>query len=159
MTEENLNPDAAAGGEEFKPITTQEQLNKLIGGRIEAVKAKFADYDDIKAKASEFDNLAEANKTELQKALDRAAAAEQKAAEFEAKEQRTKWAEEIVKDSEVPAAVLRGSTREELEEHFTALSALVKPSQKRIATPSGKPAPGEAGGSRAAAALRELRRG
>jgi hypothetical protein len=148
------------GAEEFKPITSQDEFDQRLAKRLERERAKFADYDAIKTKAAEFDKVAEANKTELQKALERAEAAEKKAAEFEAKQQHAKWAEEITKDSGVPAAALRGSTREELEEHFKVLKDLVKPtSRTRTATPIGKPAPHEGEKGRAAAALRDLRRG
>lgn len=145
------------GGKEFAPITSQEQLNRLIGERINAVKSQFADYDDLKTKAAEYDKVTEASKTELQKAIERAEAAEQRAQAFEAREQRTKWAEEIVKGSDIPAAALRGATREELAEHFEVLKGLVKP-PRRTATPPGRPAQDSEKG-RAAAALRELRRG
>lgn len=149
-------PEPGAG--EFKPITSQDELNRIIGERVK--RAKPADYDELKAKASEFDKVAEASKTELQKAIERAEAAEKKAASFEAKEQRAAWAADIVKDSGVPPEALRGSTREELEEHFNVLKVLVtKPSPKRTATPPGRPSPGDGEKGRAAAALREMRRG
>lgn len=154
MSEEN---DAPEGGDGFKPITTQDDLNKVIGQRIAKVESRFADYDDLKAKAAEFDKVQQAAKTDLERALERAETAEKRAAAYEAKEQRATWAAEIVGDSGVPAEALRGSTRDELEEHFGLLKPhFTKPAPKRTATPQGKPATG-AGESRAVAALRELR--
>ena len=145
-------------GKEFTPITSQDELNKVIGQRIAAVKSQFGDYDALKDKAAKFDAAEQASKTDIEKATARAEAAEAKVAAFEAKEQRAAWAAEIVKDSKVPAAVLRGSTREELLEHFEQLKAgyAVEQQQRRRATPPGKPAGGD-GGSPAVAALRELR--
>ena len=35
----------------FEPITTQEQLDKVIGERIAGVKAKYEGFDDYKKKA------------------------------------------------------------------------------------------------------------
>lgn len=159
MGDENTPENKGGNGDEFEPITSQDELNKVIAKRIERVRAKFADYDDLKAKAAEFDRLSEANKTEIQKAIERADAAERRAAEFEAKEQRATWAADITKGSTVPPNALRGNTREELEEHFKVLAALIPttPPTRRTATPPGRPAP-DGGGSRAAAALRELRR-
>lgn len=52
---------------------TQEELNTIINDRLSREKAKYADYEDIKAKAAKFDEQEEANKSELQKALDKAA--------------------------------------------------------------------------------------
>lgn len=80
MTEETTGQQAGAEqettGSEFKPITSQEELNKLIGARINSVKSQYADYDDIKAKAAKYDEVEQANKSELQKLQERAEAAE-----------------------------------------------------------------------------------
>ena len=147
------------GAEEFKAITSQDELDRVLAKRLERERSKYSDYDEIKAKAAEFDKVAEASKTELQREREAREAAEAELGKYRTREQVAKWAEEIVKDSEVPAAALRGSTREELEEHFNVLKALVKPAPpRRTATPPGRPSTdGEKG--RAAAALREMRRG
>ena len=42
---------------EFTPITTQEQLDKVIGERIAGVKAKYEGFDDYKKKAEDYDAL------------------------------------------------------------------------------------------------------
>lgn len=140
-----------------KPQTfTQEQVNSLLAEQKRKHGEKFADYDDLKAKADQFDKLEEQSKTELQKAIERAEAAEKRAAQFEAKEQVATWAADIVKGSSIPASVLRGSTREELEAHFNDLKALA-PTPKRTPVPSGKP--DDKPGSRAAEALRSMRQG
>ncbi|WP_108869942.1 hypothetical protein [Tessaracoccus timonensis] len=47
---------------EFQPITSQEQLNALLGDRLARERTKFADYDKLKAKAEK------ANLSELEKA-------------------------------------------------------------------------------------------
>lgn len=67
-------------GDAFKPITSQDDLNRLIADRVSRERAKYADYTDLKAKASKFDELDAANKSEIEKANEKAAAAE-KAAE------------------------------------------------------------------------------
>ncbi|MET0490366.1 MAG: hypothetical protein ABW143_09040 [Acidimicrobiales bacterium] len=153
--------DALNGGQhEFTPITSQEELDRAIGKRLERERAKFADYEDAKAKAAKYDEAELAGKSEVEKANARAEAAEAKAAAIEAQQKRSEWAEEITKDSPVPASALRGNTREELEGHFSELSALIKqPPPSRRATPPGKPTPDGSGQGRAAAALREMRQG
>ena len=42
---------------EFTPITTQEQLDKVIGERIAGVKAKYEGFDGYKKKAEDYDAL------------------------------------------------------------------------------------------------------
>lgn len=64
------------GSDAFKAITSQEELNRVIGARINQVKSQYADYDEIREKAQKFDKADEANKSELQKAIERAEKAE-----------------------------------------------------------------------------------
>lgn len=61
-------------GDGFKPITSQDELNRVIGERVK--RAKPADYDELKAKAAQLDEIEQANKSEIEKIKDRAAAAE-----------------------------------------------------------------------------------
>lgn len=68
-------------------------------------------------KAKQFDEITEAQKTELQKALDKAAEAEAKAAEIEHRAVRA----EVAAAKGVPAALLSGNTQEELEASADAL--------------------------------------
>lgn len=133
----------------YTPPATQEDFNKIVEARLQRERAKFADYDDLKTKASEYD-----------KERERAEAAERKAAAYEAKEQVAAWASEIVKGSSIPANALRGSTKEELTEHFEVLKGIAPAPAQRRGTPPGKQrADGEKPGSRAAQALRDLRNG
>lgn len=62
--------------DEFKAITSQDELNEAIKDRLARERAKFKDYDDLKAKASQLDALSEASQTETEKATKRAAQAE-----------------------------------------------------------------------------------
>lgn len=91
-------------------------------------------------KARKFDEAEEANKTELEKALARAEAAEKAIAEREAKDQAAALAQEIAKEKGIAdASVLRGSTKEELEAHADQLlSLLPKPTGAAPADGQGK---------------------
>lgn len=76
----NPSGDTPAAGDEAKQIT---MTSKQLAERLE--RAKPADYDDLKAKAARLDELEEASKSEVEKANDRAAAAEAEAAKVPAK--------------------------------------------------------------------------
>ena len=54
-------------GDEFTPITTQEDLNKVIKDRVARERGKFADYNDLKAKAAELDKLKASTQSETDK--------------------------------------------------------------------------------------------
>lgn len=70
---------------------SQAELDRIISERLSRERAKFADYDEIKSKASQFDELTAAQKTELEKATEKVTAAEaaRQAAEKAAEERAT----------------------------------------------------------------------
>jgi len=127
--------------EEIKPVTveppayvapeSQADLDRIIADRLSREKAKYSDYTDLKKKADEFDKLAEAQKTETQKAQDRADAAEKRIAEFETAKQVEAWKADVAKAAGVPVEALRGSTLEELQAHGETLKALIPRSEPK----------------------------
>lgn len=70
---ENIEAQEATKTDGFAPITSQEDLDRIVQARIARVEAKYADYEDAKAKLQEIEDSA---KTDLEKALARAEAAE-----------------------------------------------------------------------------------
>ena len=80
---------------------TQEEVNELMGRTRREERGKYADYEDLKAKAAKYDEAQEAAKTELERANERAAKAEAKALR-EAKH-RADLAAKVSTDTGVPA--------------------------------------------------------
>ena len=109
----------ATSEETFKAPASQEELDRIIQARLARDRAKFADYDELKAKAAKLAEIEEANKTEAEKAQARAEAAEKRAIELEAKALRA----EVAATKGVPVNLLTGSTQEELEAAADALIA------------------------------------
>ncbi|WP_433651037.1 hypothetical protein ACQP2C_32515 [Micromonospora zamorensis] len=64
----------------FTPITSQDDLNRIIADRVSRERGKFADYGDLKAKAGRLDEIEQANKSEIERANDRVTKAEAEAA-------------------------------------------------------------------------------
>lgn len=131
--------DPPAKPDEGKTFT-QADVDKIVADRIARERAKFSDYDDLKAKASRFDELDAASKTEAEKAAQRAADAETKAAAAEARALRL----EVAADkglSPAQAKRLTGSTKEELEADADELLDTFKPStsDEEKPTPGGPP--------------------
>ena len=120
---------------EFEPIASQEALDKIIQARIARERAKFADYDELKAKAEKLAEFEESQKSEAQKAQERLEAAEKRAAELELKATRA----EVAAAKGVPAELLTGSTQEELEASADALIAF----RGEVKQPALQPIPGE----------------
>lgn len=99
----------------FEPINTQEEFDQRIKERIDRAEAKvrgeYADYDDLKAAAAS-----------AQKSAEELAALKKEKADREAAEELRKVAQEVAEEAKVPASLLRGSTREELEAHAKAIA-------------------------------------
>lgn len=66
----------STAGDEFTPITSQDDLNRVLDDRLKRERAKYADYKDVKAKAARLDEIEQANLSELEKVNARAAAIE-----------------------------------------------------------------------------------
>lgn len=54
----------------YTPPATQADLDRIVESRLARDRAKFADYDEVKAKAAKFDEYEAANKPPEQKAID-----------------------------------------------------------------------------------------
>ena len=69
QTVENATQGAPA---EDKPerTFTQTEMEAIIGERLKRERAKYADYDELATKAKAYDEAEEANKSELQKAVE-----------------------------------------------------------------------------------------
>ncbi|MEQ6899004.1 hypothetical protein [Microbacterium sp. KR10-403] len=102
---------------EFEAITSQADFDKAIQARIARERAKFADYDQLKAKAQQVDQAAQAAKTAEEKNADRLAKLE---GDLEA-ERLGRVRAEVAAEKKVPAGLLTGATREELEAAADAL--------------------------------------
>lgn len=80
-TSEGQGGNSTTSGEtpaanEFKPITSQQELNAALKDRLDRERSKFKDYNDLKAKAAKLDDIEQANLSELEKANGRITTAE-----------------------------------------------------------------------------------
>ena len=107
----------------------QAELDAIVGERLKRERAKYADYEEIKEKASHYDELVEQNKSELQKAIERGDALQKQLdllkAENQIREIRTKVAEE----TGVPANLLTGETEEACMEQAKAIVEYAAPNK------------------------------
>lgn len=75
-TDGNTDGNTSTVTDEFKPITSQEDFDAALKDRLARERQKYADYKDLKAKASRLDELERANQSEIEKANNKAAASE-----------------------------------------------------------------------------------
>ena len=101
---------------------TQEQVDKIVQERLARAKQSVPDdYEELKAKAAKLDEIEDANKSEYDKLSEQYAALRKKHDELVHETERKAWASEVSKEKGVPASVLRGNTKEELEAHAQAI--------------------------------------
>lgn len=123
----------------FEPITSQEQLDRIVTNRLTRERAKFSDYDELKGKAARLDQLEAESKSELQRAQEHSADLQRQLEAYKLKEQRDQWAKEAALETGVDASLIRGNTAEEMLAHAQAIKAL-RPAYPVI-NDGGKPKP------------------
>jgi hypothetical protein len=112
--------DAGTG---FKAITTQADLDKVVGDRVARERAKFADYSDLKAKAAKLDEIEQANRTEADKAADRLAKLEERATKAERDALRSRIQARHAISDEDAELFLTGADEETLTKQAERLAA------------------------------------
>lgn len=121
MSENTGNNTAEAGEqqpnqEQAESTFSQEDVNRIVQERLQREREKYSDYDDLKTAAERAQEL-EAEKQTLA----------ERVAEFEAKEEQQKLVNSVAEATGIPAAALKGDTKEELEAHAEVLKSLMKP--------------------------------
>lgn len=76
---------AQTQGQTQEKTFTQTELNRILKERLDGERARFADYDQLKTKVAELDA---ANKTEIEKAIEKATKAETRLKEVETQAKR-----------------------------------------------------------------------
>lgn len=127
------NPDPAAAapkpGEQSAPPSPQDPAQETTDWKAEARKweDRAKQNKDAADRLTEIENAGKTEAQRLQEQFD-AVKAERDTfhkdlSDYRQREQVQQWAKELTKDSHISADLLRGSTREELEEHHAQLQA------------------------------------
>ncbi len=114
--------------EEVAKTFTQDELNAIVADRLAREKGKYADYESLKEKAQKLDEIEENNKTELQKALDKAAQYETELNAVKEANRLREMREKVSSESGVPVSLLNGATEEECKAQANAINAFAKTS-------------------------------
>ena len=130
-TETNTNQDVIATQSAQEKTFTQADVDRIVTKRLSA----FADYDELKAKAEKFDEVEEANKSELQKAIDKANKLQSELETLTKQNEIRQVRDEVSQTTGVPASLLTGSTKDECEAQAKAIAEY-----KAQSAPSAYPA-------------------
>ena len=122
--EETVKQEATENAEK---TFTQAEVDAIVGDRLKRDRQKYADYDAMKEKAEKYDQMEEANKSELQKAIERGDALQSELDSIKAantiRDIRTKVAEE----TGVPASLLTAATEDDCREQAQAILDYANP--------------------------------
>jgi hypothetical protein len=121
MENETVNQEQATKTENAEKTFTQSELNAIISDRLKRESEKYADYETLKEKASRFDEIEEASKTELQKANERAAKLETELSQLRKNEEIRTIREKVATEHGIPTNLLTGETEETCIEQAKAL--------------------------------------
>ena len=117
----------AAGEQQTERTFTQAEMNAIISDRLTRERSKYADYDDLKAKAAQFDAAQEAGKTELQKANEKAAKLQQQLDALNSANTLREVRAKVSAATGVPADLLSGDTEEACTAQAQAALKFAKP--------------------------------
>ena len=112
----------AAPQEDKARTYTQAEIDQMIEDRLHRERKKFADYEEIKAKAEKFDAAEEANKSELQKVTEKAEALQKQVDSMTKAEEVRNIRAEVSKETGIPATLLTADTKEACEEQAKAIA-------------------------------------
>lgn len=102
---------------------TQAELDDVVKTRLAKERAKYADYETLQKKALKFDEMEEANKSELQKATERAEELQKQLDSMNKANEIRNVREKVAKETGVPASLLHGETEEDCTEQAYGILA------------------------------------
>ena len=104
------NSTTAVGStEESGKTFTQAEMDSIIEGRLAREKQKYADYESLKEKAGKYDELQEAQKSELQKATEQTEALKKELDQLKNANKLKDIREKVAKETNVPVELLTGN--------------------------------------------------
>lgn len=119
------NPKQEPQGPEPRTFT-QEEVNELMGKVRREVTGKFPDYEELKKKAAVYDEAQEKVKTELEKAQEAAAKANEELSALRAEKARNDLAAKVSAATGVPASLITGGDEESMTASANAIAAFAR---------------------------------
>ena len=115
---------------------TQAEMDAIIGDRLKRERAKYADYDELKTKATAYDEAAEASKSELQKAVEERDKYKAEIEALRAEKERAELVAKVAAEKGVDAALLARMSGD-VEENAAFLKAQMENTPKYEAVHDG----------------------
>ena len=136
MGTDNQNSQEEAQTQEQKTFT-QAELDAVVKDRLKREREKYADFDALKAKAAKLDELEAANKSELEKATEKAAALQAQLDGIKKAEELREMRTKIATENNVPIELLTGATEEECQTQADKVKEMLSASGVPVAVRDG----------------------
>ena len=117
---------------------TQDEVNAIVADRLSRERAKYTDYDDLKDKASKYAEFEESQKTELQKATEKAQKFEAELKEIKRANELKAIREKVSTETNVPTHLLTAETEEDCLAQAKAIIEYAKPNAYPTLKDSGE---------------------
>ncbi len=137
---QETNGTAAAPQEER--TFTQAEVDAVIRERLTRERSRYADYDALKAKAARLDEAEQAQKTDLQKATERADALQKQLNALTREKQLREMRAKVAADTQLPEALvnmLSADTEEACTAQAKAILEFAKPGSYPVVKDGGEP--------------------
>ena len=113
---------------EGEPKTfTQAEVDGIVAERLKRERSKYEGFDELKAKAAKFDEMEEANKSELQKATEKATALQAELDKMKAEKTISDVRTKVATEKGVPVELLTATTEEDCAAQAQAILDFAKP--------------------------------
>lgn len=123
---ETVNQGATTTAEPEKTFT-QDQVNAIVAERLKRDRGERADYEELKQKAARLDEIEAANKSELQKANERAEGLQKELDALKSAQMIREIRDKVSSETGVPANLLTGGTEEECRAQADSIKAFAQP--------------------------------
>lgn len=136
---ETVNQETATNND--TKTFTQEEVNGIVNDRLARERKKYEgiDLETLKSKAAKFDQMEEANKSELEKANERANALQAKLDSIQKEKELTEMRERVAKEIGIPAELLNGNSEEACRKQAEAIKAYANPNGYPFIRDGGEP--------------------
>ena len=100
---------------------TQADIDAIVEGRLAREKQKYADYEDLKAKADELAKLKDSKKTESEKTAEQLAELKKQLGELTKQKTISEVRNKVAEEMKIPASLLTGEDEEACKKQAKAI--------------------------------------
>lgn len=122
---------------------SQAEVDAIVGDRLKRERLKYADYDSLKEKATKLDEIEEANKSELQKATERAEALQSELDGMKMANTIREMREKISNETGVPVTLITAENEDDARKQAEDIVAFARPTGYPSVKDAGEARPGK----------------